>query len=144
MPGKAIHVIRLHLRGSPGLAGWLAAAYGGGVLAVWGSALPTGAAAALSVLAAAGILRDLRRHVVRSARNAVVWLEAAPEPRIGLASGEVRSARLRGSAFVHPWLVIVPLGAAGGPRSVVVPADSLPAPSAHRTLRRLLRQRGSS
>ena len=144
MPGRLIHATRFDLCGSRGLAVWLTAVYGGAILAAWGSALPAGVAAVFSVLAAAGFLRDLRRHALRTARDAVTWLEIGPKPGVGLAGGQVQALRLRARPFVHPWLVILPLEAAEGPRSVLIPADSLSARADHKALRRLLRQGGAS
>ena len=131
--------IRYRLRGSAGLTAWLAAVYGGAVAAAWGSSLPAGAAALLSVFAAAGFIRGLRLHALRTGRDAVVWLEIGVEVRVGLAGGQVCPVRPRPFSFVHPWIIVLRLESEGGPRCVLVPRDSLSAPAEHKVLRRRLR-----
>ena len=130
---------RYRLRGSPGLAAWLAAVYGGAIAAAWGSALPAGAAALLSAFAAAGFVRGLRLHALRTGRDAAVWLEIGVEVRVGLAGGRVCPVRPRPFPFVHPWIIVLQLEFEDGSRCVLVPRDSLSAPAEHKALRRRLR-----
>ena len=131
--------IRYRLRGSPGLTAWLAAVYGGAVAAAWGSALPAGAAAVLSVFAAAGFVRGLRLHALRTGRDAAIWLEIGAEVRVGLAGGQVCSVRPRPFPFVHPWIIVLPVASEAGSRYVLVPRDSLSGRAEHKALRRRLR-----
>ena len=131
---------RYRLRGSPGLAVWLAAVYAGAVAAAWGSALPPWAAAVLSAFAAAGLLRGLRLHALRTGRGAAVWLEVGAEVRIGLAGGRVCPVRPRAVPFVHPWIIILRIESEGGSSCVLVPRDSLSGRAEHKALRRRLRQ----
>ena len=132
--------IRYRLRGSPGLAAWLAAVYGGAVAAAWGSALPAGASAVLSAFAAAALVRGLRLHALRTGRDAAVWLEVGAKARIGLADGRVCSVRARAFPFVHPWIIILRLESEDGSRCVLMPRDSLSGRAEHKALRRRLRQ----
>lgn len=136
--------IRFELRKSPTLALWLAAAHGGGALAVWGSALPTAAAGALSVLAAASFVRGLRLHALRSARGAVVRLALEPGIRLDLADGRSCRAELRAPPFLHPGLVVLRLDADTGRTVVLAPPDSLSPRALHKALRRRLRHGGVS
>ena len=130
---------RFNLRGSPVLAAWLVAVHGGAVLAVWGSAMPVIVAGAFSVLSACVLVRDLRLHAMRSARGAVVWLELEPGLRLGFADGRECGARLRARPLVHPRLLILRFASEAGHGVLLVPADSLPSRTAHKTIRRCLR-----
>lgn len=136
--------IRFELRGSRALVIWLAAAHGGGVLAAWGSALPTAAAGVLSALAAASFVRGLRLHALRSAPGAVVRVALEPEIRLGLADGRSCRAELRAPPFLHPRLVVLRLDSDIGRTVVLVPPDSLFPPALHKALRRRLRHGGTS
>ena len=135
---------RFELRPSRALVLWLAGAIGGGVLAAWGSALPPAAAGALSVLAAASLVRGLRLHALRSARDAVIRIALEPEIRIGFRDGRECGARLREPPLVHPWLVALPLETDRGRMSVLVPSDSLASPAEHKRMRVCLRLGGAS
>ena len=135
---------RFELRPSRALVLWLAGAIGGGVLAAWGSALPPAAAGALSVLAAASLVRGLRLHALRSARDAVIRIALEPEIRIGFRDGRECGARLRAAPLVHPWLVALPLETDRGRMSVLVPADSLASRAEHKRMRVCLRLGGAS
>lgn len=133
---------RFDLRRSRILVLWLAAVYGGGVLAVWGSALPVAAAGGLSLLAAAGFLRGLRLHALRSAGNAVVWFALDPEVRIGFADGRECGARLRARPLVHVWLVTLRFDCDAGRTVVLVPPDALSSRADHKWIRGRLRSEG--
>ena len=135
---------RFDLRPSTALVLWLAGVLGGGVLAAWGSALPPAAAGALSILAAASLVRGLRRHALRSARDAVIETALDPEIRIGFRDGRECGARLRAPPLVHAWLVALPLETDRGRMSVLVPPDSLAGPVDHKRMRVCLRLGGTS
>ena len=136
--------IRFELRKSRTVALWLAAAHGGGVLAVWESALPPAAAGVLSVLAAASFVRGLRLHALRSAPGAVVGVALEPEIRLRLADGRSCRAELRAPPFLHPWLVVLRLDSNAGRAAVLVPPDSLSPRALHKAFRRRLRHGGTS
>lgn len=136
--------MRFELRKSRTVALWLAAAHGGGVLAVWGSALPTIAAGLLSALAAASFVRGLRLHALRSAPNAIVRIVFEPGIRLGLADGRSCRAELRAPPFLHPWLVVLRLDSDTGRTVVLAPPDSLFPQALHKALRRRLRHGGTS
>ena len=136
--------MRFELRKSRTVALWLAAAHGGGVLAVWGSALPPAAAGVLSVLVAASFVRGLRLHALRSARGAVVRVSLEPGIRLGLADGRSCRAELRAPPFLHPRLVVLRLDSDAGRTVVLAPPDSLSPQALHKALRRRLRHGGTS
>lgn len=135
---------RFDLRRSRTLALWLAAAHGGGVLAVWGSALPAAAAGVLSVLAAASFVRGLRLHALRNARNAVVRVALEPEIRLGFSDGRECRGELRAPPFLHPRIVVLRLDSDAGRTVVLVPPDSLSPQALHKAFRRRLRHGGDS
>ena len=134
--------MRFDLRRSRTLVLWLAGVHGGGVLAVWGSALPAAVAGVLCVLAAVSFVRGLRLHALRNARNAVIWVALDPELRLGFAGGRVCGARLRARPLVHAWLVTLRLEWDDGRTVVLVPPDSLSSRADHKKLRRRLRHEG--
>ena len=136
--------VRFELRRSRTLALWLAAVHGGGVIAVWGSALPAAAAGVLSAFAAASFVRGLRLHALRSAPDAVVRVALEPEVRLGLADGRTCRAALRARPFLHPRLVVLRLDSDVGRTVVLVPPDSLSPRALHKALRRRLRHGGVS
>jgi len=113
-------------------------------VAAWSSALPTAAAAAASLVVVASCIRGMRLHALRVARNAVVRLELSEGLRIEFANGAIRSARLRTRPLVHPWLVTLAVDFDTGSTVVLVPSDSMASPSAHRAVRRRLRDGGPS
>ena len=132
------------LRPSRALALWLAGVLGGGVIAAWGSALPPAAAGALSVLAAASLVRGLRLHALRSAGDAVIRVALDPEIRIGFRDGRECGGRLRAPPLVHAWLVALRLETDRGRMSVLVPPDSLASRADHKRMRVCLRLGGAS
>ena len=134
--------IRFELGRSRTLALWLAAVHGGGVLAVWGSALPAAVAGALSVLAAASFIRGLRLHALRSARNAVVLMALEPGILLGFSDGRTCRAEPRARPLLHTWLVALRLDSDAGRTVVLVPPDSLSSHAVHKALRRRLRHGG--
>ena len=135
--------VLLELRRSRTLALWLAAVHGGGVIAVWGSALPPAVAGVLSVFAAASFVRGLRLHALRSAPDAVVRVALEPELGVGFPDGRTCRAALRARPFLHPRLVVLRLDSDPGRIVVLVPPDALAAPAAHKTLRSRLRHGGT-
>ena len=134
--------IRLELRRSRTLALWLAAVHGGGVLAAWGSALPTAAAGVLSALAVASFVRGLRLHALRSARSAVVWVALEPEIRLGFSDGRACRAELRPRPLLHPWLVALRFDSDAGRTVALVPPDSLSSQAVHKRFRSRLQHGG--
>ena len=130
---------RFDLRRSRTLALWLAGVHGGGALAVWGSALPATIASVLSLLAVVSLVRSLRLHALRSARNAVVWVSFHPEIRIGFPDGRECRARHRAPPLAHAWLVVLRLETDGGHLAVLVPPDSLSSRAEHKVVRGGLR-----
>ena len=135
---------RFDLRPSRALVLWLAGVIGGGVLAAWGSALSPAVAGALSVLAAASLVRGLRLHALRSARDAVIRIALEPEIRICFRDGRECGARLRETPLVHAWLVALRLETDRGRMSVLVPPDSLASRAEHKRMRVCLRLGGVS
>ena len=130
--------IRFDLGRSPALALWLAGVLGGGVFAAWGSALSTPAAGVLSVLAVVSLIRGLRLHALRNARNAVVRVAFGPEIRIGFPDGRECVARLRSPPLAHAWLIALRLESDCGRTAVLVPPDSLSSRADHKRMRRCL------
>ena len=133
---------RFDLGRSPTLALWLAGVLGGGVLAAWASALPPAAAGMLSVLAVVSLVRGLRLHALRSARNAVVRIAFEPEIRIGFPDGRECRARHRAPPLVHARLVALRLEWEGGRTAVLVAPDSLASQADHKKMRVCLRHGG--
>ena len=133
---------RFDLRRSRSLALWLTAVHGGGALAVWASSLPATVSGVLCVLSAVSLVRGLRLHALRSARNAVVWIAFHPAIRIGFPDGRECGARLRAAPLAHAWLVVLRLESDGGRTSVLVPPDSLSSRAAHKEVRIWLRHGG--
>ena len=134
---------RFVLRRSRTLALWLAGVHGGGALAVWGSSLPVTIASLLCVLAAASLVRGLRLHALRSARNSVIRISLQPEIRIGFPDGRECGARLRAPPFAHAWLVVLRLETDSGRLTVLLAPDSLSSRAEHKEVRSGLRH-GSS
>ena len=130
---------RFHLRPSYTVAVWIAAVHGGGVLAVWGSAVPLEAAGILSVLAACSFVHGLRFHALRNARHAVAWIEIGRALRVGFADGRRCGARLRARPLVTGRLVVLRFETDDGRTTVLVPPDALRSRARHKAIRREVR-----
>lgn len=131
--------IRFDLRPSRTVAVWTAAVHGGGLLAVWGSAIPVEASTVLSLVAACSFVRVVRLHALRRDPNAVIWLEVGRALRVGFADGRVHAARLRAPPFVHSQIVVVRLASDDRRAVVLVPPDALASRARHKELRRSIR-----
>ena len=130
---------RFHLRPSHTVAAWITAVHGGGVLAVWVSAVPPEAAGMLSVLAAWSFVHGLRLHALRNARRAVAWIDIGRALRVGFADGRWCGARLRARPLVTGRLVVLRLETDDGCTTVLVPPDALRSRARHKALRREVR-----
>ena len=135
---------RFDLRPSRTVAVWLAVAHGGGLLALWTSAVPSAATGLLAVLAACGFVRALRLHALRSAKNAVIRIEVGRTLRVGFADGRESPARLRAEPFVNCAVVVLRLSSHDGRTIVLVPPDALRTNADHKALRRALRHGAAS
>ncbi|MCY4452142.1 MAG: hypothetical protein OXC01_09340 [Immundisolibacterales bacterium] len=127
---------RFHLRPSRTATVWTAAVHGGGVLALWGSAVPPEAAGILTVITACSFTQGLRLHALRSAGRAVAWIEIGRGLRVGFADGRRCEARLRSRPVVTDRLVVLRLETDDGHTTVLVPPDALSSRARHKAIRR--------
>jgi len=130
--------VRLELRPSRALAGFLVATHAGAGACLWLAAVPGWLRLVGGLALAASFVYSLRRYARLTDRGAVVRLAAGADAtwQVGLADGrEVPTERLA-EALIHPWLVVVHLRPTAGGRALTVPiaADMLD-PDSHRRLR---------
>jgi toxin CptA len=128
--------LRLELRPSRGLAGFLLATHVGAAAAVLASGLPSWAAAAGGIALAASLLHHLRRYALLTAPGAVVALLARSDGAwdLRLRSGATHTAEPLPGPLVHPHLVVLRLAGPSRTRVVPIAGDMLDR-DAHRRLR---------
>ena len=88
--------------------------------------------AAIAILVVLSLFHHRNTHVKRSnvsAINSVEW-DGGEEWLLFMAKGNKRRARLLGSSYVHPWLMVLNFSSEGGyprPSSLILMPDALDA-----------------
>ncbi len=100
---------RVTLQTSFLLNGALAVMYLGAFYWLWVFELPLLSTLAVNVAMAIGLVIHLRRYLLRTCKRAVtnlVWQESR-EWLLETSKGETVAAKLLGSSFVSPWLIVL-------------------------------------
>jgi len=135
------------LKGSLLLAIALIFIHGGALFWLFSFVLPLWVKFVVAPVIIGSALQQLRCHLLQKGKRAVTGLEwdGGDEWQLQMAQGQSISARLLGSSFVSPWLIVLNFKTATSRRllPVIIMADTIDSTSFRRLTSKLRRLAGT-